>query len=152
MYDGIWAHASCLYPSPTLDGYSIGECGYQGYSTFGERQGNHDATIGVIAHELGHSLGMVHDFLYPFTYCPKPKRCFRYRKYENDPKDCRGLMDYIKDGVNWSKCSAADFSRYITRNGTKDPCIGLPSKYFTNRFKNTSRFKISRKLPTINVY
>jgi len=53
---GIWAHASCLYPSPTLDGYSIGECGYQGYSTFGERQGNHDATIGVIAHELGHRI------------------------------------------------------------------------------------------------
>ncbi len=63
---GIWAHASCLYPSPTLDGYSIGECGYQGYSTFGERQGNHDATIGVIAHELGHAIFCLPD-LYDYS-------------------------------------------------------------------------------------
>jgi len=53
---GIWGHASCLWPSPILDGYSIGECGYQGYSTFGERQGGYDGTIGIIAHELGHAL------------------------------------------------------------------------------------------------
>ena len=51
---GIWAHAGCIpsYGRETFDGYSIGECAYQGYSTFGERQGNYDATIGVIAHEL----------------------------------------------------------------------------------------------------
>ncbi len=60
---GIWGHMSCLNPSPNLDGYQIGECGYQGYSTFGERQGNHDATIGVIAHELGHAI-----FCYPDLY------------------------------------------------------------------------------------
>jgi M6 family metalloprotease-like protein len=53
---GIWAHASCLGNGSIHDGYSIGECGYQGYSTFGERQGGYNATIGVIAHELGHAL------------------------------------------------------------------------------------------------
>ena len=53
---GIWAHASCLGNGSIHDGYSIGECGYQGYSTFGERQGGYDGTIGVIAHELGHAL------------------------------------------------------------------------------------------------
>lgn len=63
---GIWAHASCVYPSPTLDGYSIGECGYQGYSTFGERQGDHNATIGVIAHELGHRIFCLPD-LYDYS-------------------------------------------------------------------------------------
>ena len=60
---GIWGHMSCLNPSPNLDGYQIGECGYQGYSTFGERQGNYDATIGVMAHELGHVI-----FCYPDLY------------------------------------------------------------------------------------
>ena len=53
---GIWAHASCLLTNETFDGYKIGECGYQGYSTFGERQWNHDATIRIIAHELGHAI------------------------------------------------------------------------------------------------
>ena len=60
---GIWAHASCLVTNETFDGYKIGECGYQGYSTFGERQGNHDATIGIIAHELGHAI-----FCFPDLY------------------------------------------------------------------------------------
>ena len=64
---GIWGHMSCLNPSPNLDGYQIGECGYQGYSTFGERQGNYDATIGVIAHELGHAIFCYPD-LYDVTY------------------------------------------------------------------------------------
>ena len=39
------------------------ECGYQGYSVFGERQWNHDATIGIIAHELGHAI-----FCFPDLY------------------------------------------------------------------------------------
>ncbi len=60
---GIWAHKSCIYPSPKHDGYSIGLCGAQGYSTFGERQGDHDATIGIIAHELGHAI-----FCFPDLY------------------------------------------------------------------------------------
>ena len=60
---GIWAHKSCIYPAPQHDGYSIGKCGYQGYSTFGERQGNHDSTIGIIAHELGHAI-----FCFPDLY------------------------------------------------------------------------------------
>jgi len=62
---GIWGHMSCFpsYGRETFDGYHIGECAYQGYSTFGERQGNHDATIGVIAHELGHAI-----FCYPDLY------------------------------------------------------------------------------------
>ena len=49
---GIWGQAGCFWPEETYDGYHIGECAYQGYSAFGERQGHHDATIGVIAHEI----------------------------------------------------------------------------------------------------
>lgn len=60
---GIWGQAGCFWTEQTFDGYHIGECAYQGYSAFGERQGNHDATIGVIAHELGHAI-----FCYPDLY------------------------------------------------------------------------------------
>ena len=44
-----------------------------------------------------------------------------YREYKG--KECRGLMDYIDDGVGWSQCSMMDFSRYITDGGTQKSCI-----------------------------
>ena len=71
-----------------------------------------------MAHEMGHDLGMWHDF-YDHTYP------YVYRKYQNEARDCRGLMDYIDDGMGWSKCSASDFSRYITRGGTRRPCLKI---------------------------
>ena len=63
---------------------------------------------------------MGHDFdQYVYDY----RGIYQYRTYESDSADCRGLMDYIDDGLGWSKCSARDFSRYITSMGTKEPCI-----------------------------
>jgi M6 family metalloprotease-like protein len=62
---GIWAHKWCMYGSnatpPTLDGVELMSCNYNGvYSSFGEKQFDantgKDATIGVIAHELGHAV------------------------------------------------------------------------------------------------
>jgi len=60
---GIWAHQSCVSSTntPTLDGVTIMGCIDDGnFALFGERHDTnvsktHDATIGVIAHELGHS-------------------------------------------------------------------------------------------------
>ena len=57
----VWAHKWQINSSPpTHDGVSLMNASYGGnYSCFGERQGgasrSHDATIGVIAHELGHA-------------------------------------------------------------------------------------------------
>ena len=58
----------------------------------------------MVAHEIGHALGMEHDF--------------GTRKYQNET--CRGLLDYYVDGVAWSKCSMMDFSRYLA---PKFPCL-----------------------------
>lgn len=61
--NGIWAHQSALSISyaPTLDGVSVCNGSKGGrFALFGERHGDssssHDATIGVIAHELGHEI------------------------------------------------------------------------------------------------
>ena len=60
---------------------------------------------------------MQHDFY------KKKKKKFHYRKNHNEKKNCRGLMDYVDDGVGWSKCSASDFSNFITDDGKKTPCL-----------------------------
>jgi len=61
VQNGTWGHQSCSNASisPTLDGVSLMNCAGGGnFAIFGEKHdiGNpHDATIGIIAHELGHS-------------------------------------------------------------------------------------------------
>ena len=59
--NGIWAHQGCVkaQDTPTLDGVTLMGCANNGnYALFGEQHNKsnpHDATIGIIAHELGHS-------------------------------------------------------------------------------------------------
>jgi len=64
----VWAHKSAISTGPTHDGVSLmkaGNCCEGNYSAFGERQGgnarSYDSTIGVIAHELGHSAFLLPD-------------------------------------------------------------------------------------------
>jgi len=64
----VWAHKSSISTGPTHDGVSLmksGNCCEGNYSVFGERQGgnarSYDSTIGVIAHELGHSAFLLPD-------------------------------------------------------------------------------------------
>ena len=85
----------------------------------------------VIAQKLGHNLGMLNDFdEYIFTH----NHTLVYRTYENESEHCRGWMDNSIETHGWSKCSARDFSRYLTANGTKEPCLKAdnPYKYVTD--------------------
>lgn len=55
----IWAHRWNLnnVTPPVLDGKTLGDYNYGGgYAQFGEIHGNHQATIGIMAHEIGHDL------------------------------------------------------------------------------------------------
>ena len=54
----VWAHQWALdeVSPPMLDGVVIGNSAYGGYAQFGEVHADHQATIGVMVHEFGHSL------------------------------------------------------------------------------------------------
>merc|ERR1711936_793608 len=67
------------------------------------------------AHELGHILGMDHDFdTKAFNKgLRKRQRIYNYRKYNG--KSCKGgLMSYAPPRGGWSLCGQRDFSRYLT--------------------------------------
>ncbi|WP_270180337.1 cell wall-binding repeat-containing protein [Alkalihalobacillus sp. CinArs1] len=56
----VWGHKWGLFSeAPMLDGVTVGSI-YNGggYTQFGEKHDDHMATIGIIAHELGHDLGL----------------------------------------------------------------------------------------------
>jgi len=66
-HPGIWAHSWCMdtvvnkITPPTLDSVKLMSCSNDGsYSAFGEKHfdavSGNDATIGIIAHELGHAV------------------------------------------------------------------------------------------------
>ncbi len=61
----------------------------------------------VLGHELGHSLGMPHDFIDPYT---QPKT-IRYDSEGHSCTDINALMDYDKKSVDlWSRCSVEFFT------------------------------------------
>ena len=89
------------------------------------------------AHEIGHTIGMPHDF----TDTHKRGTAYTYRKY--DGKSCAGgFMSYVNQGKNgFSKCSARDMSRYLTKGGTTKPCTFGGSKSSSTTSSSTTSSK-----------
>lgn len=70
-------------------------------------------TATVMAHEIGHTLGMDHDFHGQDS-----------SKLKNNPSGkgkCTGIMDYTDSTGGWSKCSNADIQKFL--NGLKKNCL-----------------------------
>jgi len=67
---GVWGHMSCIN-GQNFDAVSIMQCGSGSYTTFGERHfdinSGPDASIGIMAHELGHGAFYLPD-LYDTDY------------------------------------------------------------------------------------
>ncbi len=88
----VWAHQWYLNDvvPPSLDGKVIGYYPYGGYAQFGERHGAHQATIGIMAHEFGHTINWPD--LYDTTPTPVP--------------DSEGVGNWsIMGSGNWNKTS-----------------------------------------------
>jgi len=95
------------------------------------------------AHELGHILGMDHDFdtkAYK-AGLRKRQRIYNYRNYKG--KSCKGgLMSYAPPRSGWSTCGQRDMSRYLTSGGKKKPCtFGSKIKQSTCKSTCNGAFK-----------
>ena len=63
----------------------------------------------TVTHEMGHNLGISHDFV-----GDNPRK--------QDGVECYGYMDYNDDTNQWSPCSVADFTSYINQQ-SGDFCL-----------------------------
>ncbi len=62
----------------------------------------------IMAHELGHNLGMHHDFIDPYT---DPKTIYRDAN-GNTCTDVNGVMDYFVTVQKWTTCSVEKFTEH----------------------------------------
>jgi M6 family metalloprotease-like protein len=138
---GIWAHKSCDGSPPTLDSVVVFHCSHGTYSRFGERHGSHDATHGIIAHELGHAAFILPDL---YDYTPSPTT------------DSEGIGNFgIMGGGTWANRSgqyAGDSPSHMVgwskiASGFLDPItISSDGGYTTNQ--STAAFHSVYKIAT----
>jgi hypothetical protein len=82
-------------------------------------------TSQIICHELGHNLGMNHDFEDPFA---SPKTILRDAA-GNSCTDSNGVMDYYVTVQKWTTCSVERFTQHYNNvvSSTGSFCMKLNS-------------------------
>ena len=132
--NGVWAHQWCTESSytPTVNGVTVMACDNGNYpegnyAIFGERHQDsstqsHNATVGIIAHELGHS-----SFNLPDLYYGNGTRIGYYGLMANGSWGQVGTSGYAGDTPThmcaWSKI---DTGWYSPSGSSNDPAIDLP--------------------------
>ena len=146
---GVWAHVDCTTDSYTHDGVKMLGCSSGGkYAVFGERHydshdDSHDATIGIIAHELGHAT-----FDLPDLYYGSSTRIGYYGLMANGSWGQADISEEAGDTPThmcaWSKIdtgwystsSSSDTDLLVHATGSTDyniikvPINGDPDEYF----------------------
>ena len=116
--NGIWAHEWCTEDfTTTVNGVSVMSCADGGdYAVFGERHGTHDATIGIIAHELGHVA-----FSLPDLYYGSATRIGYYGLMSNGSWGQATLSGLAGDTPThfcaWSKLDIGWYRAHVAQNG-----------------------------------
>ena len=67
----------------------------------------------IVAHEIGHNLGMYHDFTNTGG-----------NKFDSKGQACTGIggyMDYVSNPTKWSTCSVEDYTKYY--NSVQPWCL-----------------------------
>ncbi len=125
--NGVWAHQWCTATTytPNVNGVSVMGCDQNGnYAIFGERHHDslavsHDATVGIIAHELGHSA-----FALPDLYDTNSAYggIGYYGLMANGTWGQKGALGYPGDTPThmtaWSKIDIGWYSATSISNGT----------------------------------
>jgi hypothetical protein len=90
--------------------YLGGTCTYTQRASFNEWRNTPVETAMVVAHEMGHNLGMSHDF---------------DDKHGGDDSACngQGIMSYGDAPSQWSDCSVSDFAGYYEMKDWGSECL-----------------------------
>lgn len=124
----VWGHAWYIPTPPTVDGVKVGTYhrGQFGYAQFGEMHSTHQATMGIMVHELGHltfGLPDLYDTDYTSggagSYCVMSGGSWGYSSTDSYQGQTPVLPSaWIKKYLKWSTPTVASGTATLTAAGS----------------------------------